>query len=63
MSDKVIQVVDTELTVANMIKDGRLKEGEHYLKDGKSISFVPDEIIRYKMNPPSRMGLSRFCMG
>lgn len=44
----------TPLTVSNMIKDGRLKESEHYYKDESSIVFIANAIIEYKINPPKK---------
>jgi hypothetical protein len=43
----------SSLTIANMVKDKRLKEGVHYIKEGGSIVFIPLAIIDYKLNPPS----------
>lgn len=49
----------TPLTVANMIKDGRLKEGEHYFKDGNTTVFLPNAIIDYKINPPKKQPIPK----
>ena len=42
----------SSLTIANMVKDERLKEGVHYTKDSGSVVFIPLAIIDYKVNPP-----------
>jgi len=42
----------SSLTIANMVKDERLKEGVHYTKNGNSVVFIPLAIIDFKMNPP-----------
>ena len=43
----------TPLTISNMVKDNRLEEGVHYVKEDDKIVFIPSAIIDYKMNPPS----------
>ena len=44
--------IDSDLTISNMIKDGRFKENIHYTKEikGKTIkiTFVEDGILAYK---------------
>lgn len=44
--------IDSDLTISNMIKDGRFKENIHYTKEikGKAIriTFVEDGILAYK---------------
>jgi hypothetical protein len=42
------------LTVSKMIQDGRFTEEVHYKNEGSRIVYNPDEIINYKLNPPTR---------
>ena len=45
----------TPLTIANMVRDERLKEGIHYIKEGKKTVFIAEAIVQYKINPPSNV--------
>lgn len=39
-------------TISNYIKDGKLKEGIHFIRNGvKRITFIPDEIVKFKNQP------------
>jgi len=39
----------TPLTIANMVRDERLKEGIHYIKEGKKTVFIAEAIVQYKI--------------
>ena len=44
-------------TIDNMIADGRLKEGTHFVHEDNRLRFVPIEIIKWKMNPIQKQHL------